>query len=86
MLISLAGGGFQAVHLGLDTNTPLNIFHRSSTHVQLANMSQHPQQIVHYAARSVAKDAVTKQNGMPVIEDDDNGHSDDDGHNTNHNR
>ena len=51
-------------------------------------MSQHPQQIVRYAplARSPTKDAVTKQNGMPVIIDDDDGDSDDGGHNTDHNR
>jgi len=87
-------GGFQAVHLGLNVNTPLNIFQpqaSSSTHVQLDDMSQHPQQTVHYAplARSATKDDITKQNGMSVIiddDDDDDGDSDDGAHKTNHNR
>lgn len=85
-------GGFQAVHLGLNVSTPLNIFQpqaSSSTHVQLDDMSQHPQQIVHYTplARSASKDDVTKQNGMPVIIDDNgDGDSDDGAHKTNHNR
>jgi hypothetical protein len=80
------------VHLGLYTNTSLNIFQSqasSSTHIQLDDMSQHPQQIVHYAplARSATRDGVTKQNGMPAIIDDDaDGDSDDGGHEISHNR
>lgn len=72
-------------------NTPSNPFQTqasSSTHIQLDDMSQHPQYTVHYdpLARSPTKSGVTKQNGVPVIiDDDDDGNSDDGGHETNHN-
>lgn len=77
---------------GLYVNTPSNPFQTqasSSTHIQLDDMSQHPQHTVHYGplARSPTKGGVTKQNGVPVIidDDDDDGNSDDGGHETNHN-
>ena len=73
--------GFQAV---LHANMSLDIFQRqasSPTHVQLNDMSQHPQQIVHYAP--LAALAVTKQNWVPVVIDD---NDDNGGHYTNHNR
>lgn len=84
--------GSKLVHLGPHANTSLNISQpqaSSSTYIQLDDMSQHPQQIVHYAplARSPTKDAATKQNGVPaIIDDDDDGNSDDGGHEINHNR
>jgi hypothetical protein len=69
-----------------DVNTPLNFLRpraSSSTHVRLDDMSQHPQQIVHYAplALTAAEDDVPKQKGTYGVLDED---ADDVGHSNYH--
>jgi hypothetical protein len=66
----------RAVHSWTAASTPLNIFQPrapSSTHVQLDDMSQHPQQTVHYTplALNATEGEVTKQKGKHVAIDDD---------------
>ena len=68
-----------------DASTPSNIFQPralSSTHIQLDDMSQHPQQNVRYVPLATEDDA-TKQNGKHIVIDDDD---DDDNvdHSNNH--